>query len=201
MSKKLTIMAGTMLGLVTIATPAAAQQIPAATIAIVDTDRIFAECTACVAANAQIQAQAQALQTRQQTLAQPLQTEGQAIQQAVAALNGAAPDPALTARAQAYETNAQNAQRELTTQQQQIQRNIGYVRQQIGAQLNPIITQQMQARGANLAMDTGATFAHSPSLDITANVLTALNAALPTVSVIAPPPPAAATPAPSTEGR
>ncbi|MEQ9661934.1 MAG: hypothetical protein RLN87_05205, partial [Parasphingopyxis sp.] len=61
--------------------------------------------------------------------------------------------------------------------------------------------QQMQARGANVAMDTAATYAHAQPIDITDSVLTALNAALPSVNVTAPPPPTPPAPAGSTEGR
>lgn len=200
MTKNLALMAGTALAAAVLPTAASAQQLPPAVIAVVDSDRIFSECTACVAANSQLQAQGQALQTRSQALAAPLETEQQAIAQAVQAAGGN-PDAALQQRIQTFRTNQQNAQQEIGQQQQTIQRNIAYVRQQISERLSPIIQQQMQARGANVAMDTAATYAHAQPIDITDSVLTALNAALPSVNVTAPPPPTPPAPAGSTEGR
>ncbi|MDP9164334.1 MAG: OmpH family outer membrane protein, partial [Pseudomonadota bacterium] len=53
--------------------PVAAQSAPANVI-IVDNERVYAECTACKSAQAQLQAQATALQSRQAALAAPLKT-------------------------------------------------------------------------------------------------------------------------------
>lgn len=197
MAKKILAMALAATAM-TLPTAAPAQQLPAAVVAVVDTSRILETCTACVAANTQLQAQGQALQSRSQVLSAPLATEREAIQQAVQAAGGN-PDAALQQRIQTFQTNSQNAQQELTTQQQTIERNIGFVRQQIMERLAPIIQQQMQSRGANVAMNAGGLFAHAQNIEITDGVLTALNAALPSVSTTAPPPPTP--PAAATEGR
>ena len=53
---------------------------------------------------------------------------------------------------------------------------------QINERLNPIVTQIMNARNANIALDVNATLARSNTLDVTNDVLTALNASLPSVS-------------------
>ena len=66
--------------------------------------------------------------------------------------------------------------------------------QQIDARLNPIISQVMTQRGANLAMDVGATYAHAPALNVTDAVLQLLNQQLPAVTVA--PLPQQAQPAP-----
>ena len=71
--------------------------------------------------------------------------------------------------------------------------------QQINARLNPIISQVMQTRGANLAVGVDATLAHAAAINVTTDVLTLLNQQLPSVSVT--PLPAAAAgqqPAPAT---
>jgi hypothetical protein len=44
----------------------------------------------------------------------------------------------------------------------------------------------MQRRGANLLVESGATLATSTSVDVTNDVLTALNTALPTIATVAP---------------
>lgn len=176
------------------AAPAFAQSRPGPTVAIVvDTQRIFAECTACKAATTQLQQQGQQLQQRAQQLGQPLQTEAQSIQQAAAVLKGAAPDAALEQRANALRGKQTAAQQELQRSEQQLQRNQAYVVQQINARLNPIITQTMQSKNANIALDTQATLAIAPALDATNEVLAALNQQLPSVTVTAPAAPAPAT--------
>jgi Skp family chaperone for outer membrane proteins len=127
-----------------------------------------------------------ALKARQTALATPLETEGKAIQAAATALGGKAPDAALQARAQAFETKRQNAAQEIARQEQQIQRNQAYISQQIGAKLGPIYQQVMQRRGANIMVEVGTTLASGASLDVSNDVLAALNAALTSVQTIAP---------------
>ena len=165
---------------------AVAQSIPAAVIAVVNLERVTSECTACKSALAALRSQATALENRQRTLGTPLETEGKAIQAAVEALKGAQPDAALQARARAWETRRQQASQEISRQQQQIQRNQAYIQQQVGQKLGPIYQQVMQRRGANLMVETSATLAAGASLDVTNDVLAALNAALPTVATTAP---------------
>lgn len=178
-------------------TPLVAQTRAVATQAIVvDTNRIFAECTACKAAQAALKVQADAIQARQQALAVPLQTEGQALQQAVNALAGKEPDAALKARATAFQQKQQDAQKELAGREETFNRNRAYVGQQVSAKLNPIIVATMKARGANVAIDPQSILAYEPALDATADVLAQLNTQLPSVSTIAPAAPAPTTPQP-----
>jgi Skp family chaperone for outer membrane proteins len=170
-------------------TAAPAQRAPNATIVVVDTDRIYRECTACRAAQAQLQGLGNQLQQRAQQLGQPLETELQSIQQAAAAARnttGAARTTAetqLQARAQRLEQQRSAAQQELARMEQNLRSTQANVIQQINARLNPIITQVMTQRGANLAVDVGATLAHSGALNVTDQVLQQLNAQLPSVNV------------------
>ena len=167
---------------------AQAQALPPAVVAVVDTDRIAAQCTVCAAAQQQLQAQLTQLQQRATQLSQPLQTEEQALSTAVGALRGAQPDAALTTRIQTFQTNQQNAQREVGTRQEQLQRNAAFVRQQIGQRVAPAIQQVMQQRGATVAIDRGATLAINPSVDITDAVLAVVNQNTAAINVNAPPP-------------
>ena len=168
--------------------PAAAhaQAIPAAVIAVVDLEKITAECTACKSARTALQSQITGLQSRQQALAAPLQTEQKSIQAAIDALNGKEPDAALQNRIKAFQGKQQQAEQELASRQQQIQANNQYVQKQISDKLAPIYTQVMQRRGANVMVEIGQTLASGQSLDVTNDVLTALNAALPSVATTAP---------------
>jgi outer membrane protein len=162
---------------------APAQRVGGATIVVVDTDRIYRECTACRAAQTQLQTQVTALQQRAQQLGQPIQTENQAIQTAVRALNGRQPDAALTQRITALQTQQNTANQEIQRSEQTIRSTQAHVAQQIGARLSPIVNTVMNARGANLAVDVGATLAHSQALDVTNDVLAQLNQQLPSVNV------------------
>jgi outer membrane protein len=193
---------GAAIAALALAVPGAASaqgsRTPAAMIAVVDTDRIFTECTACRAAAAQMQAMVNSANQRAQQLGQPLQTEMQSIQQAAQAAQGQpagaarnASEAALRTRAQALQTRQDAANQELQRLEQNIQSTRQNVSRQLNERLNPIYTTVMNAHGANLLVDVGATLAHAPTLDVTNEVLTALNAQLPSVSVTplpAPPP-------------
>ncbi|HZU51286.1 MAG TPA: OmpH family outer membrane protein [Sphingomicrobium sp.] len=165
---------------------ASAQAIPPAVVAVVDLEKVTTNCNACRTASAALRSQVSGLQSRQQTLAAPLETEQRSIQTAVDALNGKEPDAALKSRVQAWQTRRQQAQDEVTRQEQQIQANSEYVKRQIAEKLGPIYSQVMQRHGANIMVEIGTTLASGANLDVTNDVLTALNAALPTIQTTAP---------------
>lgn len=186
--KKLAIGAAVALCLALPAT-APAQRAPNAQIVLVDTERVYRECTACRAAQAQLQTMQTQLQQRAQALGQPIESELQSIQQAAAAARNATGAARTTAetqlqqRLQALEGRRTTAQQELARMEQNLRSTSAHVVQQINQRLNPIISQVMNQRGANLALDVGATLAHSGALNVTDAVLAALNAGLPSVSV------------------
>jgi len=175
---------------------AQAQKLASPVIAVVDAERVMAECNACKTANAQLQGQLSGIQQQARTLGQPLQTEQDSLEAALKAAGGK-PDEALASRIEAFQGKQANAQRQVEVQQQTLQRNAAYVRQQIGAKLLPAIQQVSQQRGATVAIDKGSLLYASDTMDITNDVLTALNQTLTTVNTVAPPPaqPAAAAPA------
>jgi Skp family chaperone for outer membrane proteins len=169
---------------------ASAQTIPAASVAVVDLEKVTSQCNACRTAKAALESQLRALKARETALTTPLQAEQRSIQTAIDALKGAEPDAALQARIKAFDTKRQAGVQELARSQQQIQRNQAYITQQIGAKLGPIYQQVMQRRGANLMIEIGGTLASGASLEVTNDVLTALNTALPSVQTVAPAAPA-----------
>ncbi|WP_028970644.1 OmpH family outer membrane protein [Sphingomonas sp. URHD0057] len=173
---------------------ALAQAVPAAVIAVVDLDRITTECTACKTASAALRAQVTSLQNREKSLATPLQTEQKSIQAAIDALQGKEPDAALQARVKAFQARQQQGAQEVQAQQVQIQRNQQFIQKQISDKLGPIYQSVMQRRGANVMLETGATLATTTSVDVTSDVLAALNTAMPSVSVTAPAAPKPAAP-------
>ena len=188
MTKALLIAAS--LGAALIPSAAQAQALPAAVVAVVDLDKVTGTCNACRTATTALRGQVTALQNREKALAAPLQTEQKSIQAAIDALNGKEPDAALQARVKAFQTKQQQGAAELQRQQQQIQLNQQYVNKQIADKIGPIYSQVMQKRGANLMVEIGTTLASGATLDVTNDVLTALNAALPSISTTAPAQPA-----------
>jgi len=150
---------------------------------VVDSNRVYRDCNACRTAQAQLQSQVTALQTRQQTLMNQLRPEAQAIQAAINALGGKEPDAALRARAQAFQQRQEQAQQELARTEANIQSIRANVSRQIDERFGPAVRQVMTQAGANLALDVGSTIAHAPALDVTNAVLAAVNATLPTLSL------------------
>jgi Skp family chaperone for outer membrane proteins len=159
-------------------------------IALVDLQKVSSDCTACKSAAAALRSQVAAREAREKALATPLETEGKSIQTAVDALNGKEPDAALKTRAQNWEEKRNQAAQEVARQQQQLQANSQYVQKQILDKLGPIYRQVMQRRGANVLVEVGATLATSANVDVTNDVLAALNSALPTIATTAPAAPA-----------
>jgi len=173
-----------------------AQPLPPPVAAVVNIGQIAETCTACVAANAQLQAQGQALQTRAQQLSTQIDTEARALQPLVNAIPaGGQPDAALSARIQAYQAMQQNAEREINAGRERLQRNAQYVEQQLGQRLQPAINTVSQQRGATLVFDRRALIEASPALDITAAVLAILNQNAAPFNVNAPAPAAPTAPA------
>jgi outer membrane protein len=165
---------------------ASAQAVPAAVVAVVDLDRVTSQCNACKTASATLRSQATSFQSRRDSLASSLQTEQKSIQSAVDALKGKDPDAALQTRIKSFQAKAQQDEQELASQQQQIQANQQYIQKQIADKLGPIYQQVMTRRGANLLVEVGATLATSQNVDVTNDVLAALNASLPSLATTAP---------------
>jgi outer membrane protein len=182
---------GAAIAALSLAVPGAAfaQRVPGAVVVLVDTGRIYRDCTACRAAQTQLEAQIAQLRQRAQALGQPLETEMQSIQQAAAAARNqqgaarTAAETALQTRIQALQTRQSTANQELQGREQTIRSTQAHILQQINARMNPIVTQVMNSRNANVALEVSATLAHSAQLDITTDVLNALNQQLPSVSV------------------
>jgi outer membrane protein len=163
--------------------PAVASAQARADILIVDSDRILSDCTACKAANAQLQQRQATLRTRAQTLQQQLATEGKPIQAAVDALGGKEPDAALQQRIGAYQTKERNAQQELATSQRTLESTLANVQQQVGSRLVTVVEQVRGRRGASVVMSKNSTIANDSAIDVTGEVLAALNQQLSSVSV------------------
>jgi Skp family chaperone for outer membrane proteins len=178
--KKLALSLALAVSALTFSGAAEAQQRPA--VLIVDTDRILNECTACKAAATQLQSQLQSGRTRAQQLEASLKPEAEALQKAVQAAGGK-PDAALQARINAYRTKEQQGQAELAGRENSLQSTQSHVQQQIGTRLVQIVEQSRARRQASIVVAKGNTLASDSTIDITGEVLAALNQQLPAVSV------------------
>ena len=165
---------------------ASAQALAAPVVAIVDIQRVQTQCNACKTALTQLEGQLAGLRTLQTTLETPLRTEAAALQAAGQALNGRAPDAALQARATAFQKKQADAQTQLAAREATFQRNRAFVLQQINARLQPAVASVFTRRGASVMLDASQVIQSAPGLDVTNDVLAALNAGLPSISVTAP---------------
>ena len=178
--KKLVISAAFAVSAFGLAGTAQAQQRP---ILVVDTDRVLNECTACKAAASQLQGQVQQGRTRAQQLETSLKPEAEALEKAVQALGGKQPDQALQARIAAFRQKQQQGATELSNRENSIQSTQAHVQQQIGRRLVQIVEQSRARRQASIVVPKQSTLASDNAIDITGEVLAALNQQLPSVSV------------------
>ena len=160
---------------------AEAQQRPI--ILIVDTDRILNECTACKSAATQLQAQVQQGRQRAQQLEATLKPEAESLEKAVQALGSKQPDAALQARIAAFRQKQQQGSTELSNRESSIQSTQTNVQRQIGSKIVQVVEQSRARRQASVVMSKSSTLASDNTIDITAEVLAALNQQLPAVSV------------------
>jgi outer membrane protein len=154
-----------------------------ANILVVDSERIMSDCTACKSASSQLQSKQSTLRSRAQTLQTQLQTDGKALQTAIDALNGKEPDAALKARITAYQARENAAKQELATSTRTLESTAANVQQQIGQKIVAIVEQTRARRGAAIVLSKNSTIANDNAIDVTNEVLAALNSQLPSVSV------------------
>lgn len=172
--------------------PAVAQTLSPPVIVIVDLDRVVNESAAGKTAATEIQGRISGLQARAGTLQTQLKTDADAIQAGQA--NKTLAGPALEQRAQAFGQKQRAAEQEIQRLEQDVQRSRQFVIKQINDAAQPIITQVMRERGASIALAEAATLQHSASLDVTSDVISRVNTALPRVSTTPPAAPAATPP-------
>jgi Skp family chaperone for outer membrane proteins len=190
---KAAALAAFALGSSTAALAQAAAPAAATSIIVVDMDRVGSDSAAGKSGQQQLKSQLDSLQARGKSLADSLRSEEEGLLKARQA-NTMAPE-AFQAKVKDLQTKQNNARTELGNREQGLQRNQAYVRQQIFNAVGPIIQAVMRERGATIVLARDAALAVSPSLDVTAEVIRRLDAALPRVNATAP----AAAAAPATK--
>jgi len=165
---------------------ASAQALAAPVVAIVDIQRAQTQCNACKTALTQLESQLAGLRALQASLETPLRTEAAALQTAGQALNGRPADAALQARATAFQKKQSDAQNQLAAREAGFQRNRAHVLQQINTKLEPAVASVFTRRGASVMLDASQVIRSAPGLDVTTDVIAALNAGLTSISTTAP---------------
>ncbi|PTQ11617.1 outer membrane chaperone Skp [Sphingomonas oleivorans] len=167
-----------------VAIPAAAQ----AQVATADLGAAVEQSAAMKAAQTQIQtqykAQIDAFNARQQALAaelQPLQREIQTLQ-----ANSATPPATLQQKVTAYRTREQAAQRELAGLAAPFGRPSAYAQEQVADKVEPAVRAAMAAKNVSLLVRPEAVLLALPAGDLTADIVSQLNAQVKTVSITPP---------------
>ena len=146
----------------------------------------------CVYFNQQLMAQStagQAVQARMQQLATEVQGEitpyATAIQTEAQALQaGASTIPAADqqTRRQALQQRVSEAQQLEQTRSDELRYTLQEQRRLISAAVEPILVAVYQEKGCGIMLDRESVFIMNPAMDVTADVITRLNTALPTLS-------------------
>lgn len=157
-------------------------------VAVANLEAALVNSAAYKAAVAQIQttykAQITAFQTRQtalQTELTPLRTEIETLQR-----NPATPKATLDAKVNAFQGRAQAAQGEMQRMSMPFARPEAYVKEQIGAKIEQALKSAMSAKKIGIVLSPEAVVAVQGASDITIDVVTQLNALIPSASITPP---------------
>lgn len=166
-------------------TVALAQAVPAATIVIIDMDRVVTQSAAGKYAQGQLKTKLDAVQARVATLRDQFGKEEETLIKAREGNTMA--QPAWEAKVKDLTQRKATAENELRGRERDYSASQGYVLKQINDAVNPIISQIMREKNATIALAEGATIQHVASIDVTNDVIARLDRALPRVNVTAPP--------------
>jgi Skp family chaperone for outer membrane proteins len=169
------------------AVPAAAQS--KLGIAVVDLQRVVGTSNAYTTARGQMQttykAAIDSFNARKAALDAELKAKSDALQAAAKAAGGK-PTPALQAQYEQLQQSGQAAQAELQRLGQPINLANAYVEEQITAKLSDALKSAMAKSKVDLVLTPDATVSYSPGVDITAAVVTEVNALVPSVGIVPP---------------
>ncbi|MFZ2998217.1 OmpH family outer membrane protein [Sphingobium sp.] len=169
------------------AVPAVAQS--KAGIAVADLQRAVGTSTAYTTARTQMNTtykpQIDAFNARKAAIDADLKTKSDALQAALKAANNK-PTPAIETQYQTFQQAQQTAQAELQRLGQPIAVANAYVEEQITAKLSDALKAAMTKAKVDLVLGPDATVSYQPSVDITAAVVTELNALVPSVGITPP---------------
>lgn len=158
---------------------AASAATPSAIIVIVNSEQLFAQSKVGQSIRTQIQSLAKKLQAEGKSKDEALKAEAKKLGEQRALLSEAD----FGKKVQAFEQKQQDTQRALQQKSQALQAGATKARGEIENAIRPIFADVMKAHGANILLDQSVVLAGGVDLDVTAEVLKALDAKLTTVTV------------------
>jgi Skp family chaperone for outer membrane proteins len=168
--------------------PASASAQAVSNVAVANLDQAVQGSAAYAAAIAQIRttykAQIDSFEARSKALNAEIQPLVTAFQTAQRAPN--ANQQALQTQAQNIQNRQQAAQRELAGIFQPVSRAQAYVEEQIVSKLDAALKAAMTKKRVTMVVRPEATISYQPTMDITADITTELNTAVPSVSITPP---------------
>lgn len=169
------------------AAPALAQS--KAGIGVVDVERAVGTTNAARTASTQIQttykAQIDSFNARRTAIDADLKAKGTALETGLRTAGGKS-TPALQTQYEAFQKAQADGQAELQRLSQPIQLANAYVQQQIGAKLSDALKAAMTKAKVDLVLSPDATVSYQPTVDLTDEVVTELNALVPSVGITPP---------------
>jgi len=130
-------------------------------------------------------AQIDSFTARKNAIDADLKAKGTALEAAMKAAGGK-PTPAIQTQYDAYQKAGQNGQAELQRLGQPIALANAYVEEQISAKLSDALKSAMTKAKVDLILAPDATVSYQPTVDITQQVVTELNALVPSVGITPP---------------
>lgn len=169
----------TLAGLGFLATSALAQNLPPAVIAVIDTQQIRRESLAGKDFSRQVEVIQAEFQTKYNKISEELKKEEAELQNKRALMTPQAFEDARKQFAAKY----QNAQQDLQERQRNINLAISKANNVLSRALLPIFQRITEARGANILVERSQIVLPAAKLDITSDVITALDKVLPSIDV------------------
>jgi len=176
LSRLFLIIVGITLGA---AVPAAAQQIPAATVAVVDFQRILREATAAVSIRDQIEKQRAIYQQQINTEEQDLRRANQELARQRTILSA----EAFAQKRRDFESRVSDVQRRVQARKRELEEASALGLKEVEQALTVIVADLSKSMGFNLVLARRQIMFADRALNISDEVLTLLNERLPTVKV------------------
>ncbi len=152
---------------------------PAAIIVIVNSEQLFAQSKVGQSVRTQIQAQAKKLQAESKKANDDLKAEAKKLGEQRALLSEAD----FAKKVQAFEQKQQTLQQKMQKKSQELQLGSNKARGEVEAAIRPIFADVMKEHGATILLDQSVVLAGGVDLDVTAEVLKALDAKITSVTV------------------
>ena len=153
-------------------------------VVVVNVARIFQDSAAGKYALSQLRPQNEQLNQRTRNYQTQFQKEEQALQQQAQAKT--LTQPVLQQKAQDLQKRAQTANEDIQARARALQASDNAWKQQVLDAMNPILQAVMKEKNAVAVIPSSVTLGAVPSVDVTADVMSRLDRALPRVNLTAP---------------